>query len=97
MERYPSENIIRFLMDENSTGNVSIMYQGGPETEHIFNELMQYVIDSRNSISISKLNGFEVELEKDINNFKASVENTLYVHLLPSNSQCPFLPRNSVS
>jgi hypothetical protein len=91
IRKYPSQTIIYFLKDENSPGNISIMYQGGDETENIFNHLRQYITDSRNSININKLNNIEQIVERDINKFKASIEKTLYVCILPTNIHCPFL------
>ena len=91
IETYPNENIIKFRMEESSAGNISIIYQGRTETQDIFNHLREYVINHRNSINISKLKEIEEKLINDINKFKQSIEKTLYLHILPTNVQCPFL------
>src|SRR6266568_8299974 len=78
LERHPSENIIRFRMQESSAGNISIMYQGRTETQDIFNHLREYAINHRISRNIPKLKEIEEKLKSDINKLKQSIEKTLY-------------------
>ena len=63
-------------MEESSAGNMPIIYQGRTETQNIFNQLREYVINHRNSINISKLKEIEEKLRNDINKFKQSIESS---------------------
>jgi hypothetical protein len=91
IETYPNESIIKFNEEENSQGNISTIYQGSsePETQNIFNRLREYVMNQ--FTNISKLKEIEGKQRSDINTFRQAIEKTLYLHILPTNVQCPFL------
>lgn len=77
IDKYTTENIIRFKMYEGEPGNISVMYQGGNETQQIYNHLKDFVINHRNSTYIYGSKEIEQKLADSINKFKQSVERTL--------------------
>jgi hypothetical protein len=42
-------------------------------------------------IATSKLKEIEEKQRSDINIFRQTIEKTLYLHILPTNVQCPFI------